>query len=163
MSGLLFLTGMDLSNRTDSQMQFVNLSQSLLTIGLYAYRASTYAFIPDQCPTLNDTPLATISQLPTYKFAPKRTDAAETDAKSVIPLIPGGGITRRFLSSLPQKWPVPTACILQFVLEGDNQADAEYLANIVAKALKLSISQWKRPSSWRVGLFGTPHDQSLYG
>lgn len=82
-----------------------------------------------------------------------------------IPFIPGGGLTRRILSSLPQTWSIPTAALLQFVLEGDNREDAHLLAAVVAKVLGIdhAISEWKRPGSWEQGLFGTPHEQTLYG
>lgn len=83
--------------------------------------------------------------------------------RSAISFIPGGGLTRRILSSFPAGWTIPTACLLQFVLEGDNQADAGLLASVVVKVVGKDITQWRQPGSWRDGLFGTPHDQSLYG
>lgn len=82
---------------------------------------------------------------------------------SAISFIPGGGLTRRMLSSIPAGWNIPTAGLLQFVLEGDNRADAGLLASIVAKVVGKDITQWRQPGSWRDGLFGTPHDQTLYG
>lgn len=83
-----------------------------------------------------------------------------------IPFIPGGGLTRRILSSIStSKWEIPIASLVHFAMEGDNRADAGLLASVVAKVLGVELpqSQWKQPSSWHVGLFGTPHDQSLYG
>ncbi|KAH8119502.1 PAC2 family-domain-containing protein [Phellopilus nigrolimitatus] len=120
LGALLYLTGVDLSNRSDAQML-----------------APTYSLIPPPAPSKSEN----------------------------IPFIPGGGLTRRLLSLAPSStpWKVPTAAILQFVLEGDNRADAEFLAGVVARVLKLSVAQWKQPGSWSVGLFGTPHDQTLYG
>lgn len=70
---------------------------------------------------------------------------------------------RRLLESVPAGWAIPTASILQFVLEGDNRADAGYLAAVVAKVIGVDVAQWRQPGSWTDGLFGTPHDQSLYG
>ena len=70
---------------------------------------------------------------------------------------------RRILNSLPLQWPVPTASLLQFVLEGDNRTDARLFAAAVARVVGLdSLEHWTQPHSWQ-GLFGAPHDQSLYG
>lgn len=82
-----------------------------------------------------------------------------------IPYIPGGGLTRRILSliSSTSKWDIPVASLVHFAMEGDNRADADLFAAVVAKVLGLDVSEWKQPSSWQVGLFGTPHEQSLYG
>lgn len=82
-----------------------------------------------------------------------------------IAFIPGGGLTRRLLSSIPAGWSIPTASLLQFVVEGDNRADANLLAAVAVKVLALDglIKEWKQPTSWKQGLFGTVHDQSLYG
>lgn len=68
------------------------------------------------------------------------------------------------LSSLPKTWSIPLAVLLRFALDGDNRADAHSLASIVAQVMGIDITsiQWKQPESWS-GLFGTPHDQSLYG
>ena len=88
-----------------------------------------------------------------------------SEENNTIPFIPGGGLTRRILKCLPHGWSVPTACLLQFVFEGDNRADADILASVVAKVINLDENYlpWKQPSSWREGLFGAPHDQTLYG
>lgn len=64
---------------------------------------------------------------------------------------------------MPADWNVPTAALLQFVLEGDNRADAGLFASVIAKVLDKDILQWRQPGSWKAGLFGTPHDQTLYG
>lgn len=86
------------------------------------------------------------------------------------PFTPGGGLTRRILSSFPQGWPTPTMSLLRFVSEGDNRGDAQFLASVVSKlfdepsaANGASNIEWKQPRSWNGGLFGTPHDQTLYG
>ena len=86
-------------------------------------------------------------------------------AKVGLPFIPGGGLTRRFLSAIPDEWRIPTACVLQYVLEGDNRQDAYLLAGVVAKLVFAGDSdiEWKQPESWKEGLFGTPHDQALFG
>ncbi len=87
------------------------------------------------------------------------------DDEPDIPFIPGGGLTRRTLASLPREWTIPTLALLQFVLEGDNRADAHMLAIVAAKVagIESNVGEWKQPSSWNQGLFGTPHDQTLYG
>jgi proteasome assembly chaperone 2 len=83
--------------------------------------------------------------------------------KTAIPFIPGGGLSRRILSSIPDIWQIPTACLLQYVMEGDNREDAQLMAAVVSKVLQIEVPRWKQPSSWSHGLFGTPHDQTLYG
>ncbi|KAG6900494.1 hypothetical protein C0993_009804 [Termitomyces sp. T159_Od127] len=80
-----------------------------------------------------------------------------------VPFIPGGGLTRRIMASLPPNWNIPTASLLQFVLEGDNRGDARLLAAVVAKVIGHDVLEWQQPNSWNVGLFGAPHDQTLYG
>lgn len=63
-------------------------------------------------------------------------------------------------------WTIPTASLLQFVVEGDNRADANLFAIVVTKVLATAdtlIYEWKQPTSWAQGLFGAGHDQSLYG
>ncbi|KAF8639494.1 hypothetical protein AX17_001399 [Amanita inopinata Kibby_2008] len=145
----LFLSGVDVSNRTDAQM---------LT--------PTYQTQPQNTPLLASSPLRSLNSLPIPTYTspvPQHPQTGDDGAK--IPFIPGGGLTRRLLSSLPGDWPIPTAALLQFVLEGDNTADAQLLAAVVAKVVGLDsvISEWKQPSSWKQGLFGTPHEQTLYG
>ncbi|KAG5648633.1 hypothetical protein DXG03_003244 [Asterophora parasitica] len=132
----LFLSGVDLSNRTDSQM----------------------------FPTLAGTSLESLSSLPipTYTSPVLQPGPAHTE-EGDVPFIPGGGLTRRLLSSLPEGWSIPTASLLQFVLEGDNRADARLFAAVVAKVVGHDRTEWRQPSSWRAGLFGAPHDQTLYG
>ncbi|KAF9453998.1 hypothetical protein P691DRAFT_693643 [Macrolepiota fuliginosa MF-IS2] len=152
-ASVLFLSGVDVLNRTDAQM---------LT--------PTYQLLPPNGPSLVRTPLANLSSLPIPTYtSPVRQhiqpDDQENKNEGAIPFIPGGGLTRRLLTSVPTGWPIPTATILQFVMEGDNRADAGLLAAVVAKVLNLDsqIQEWRQPDSWQEGLFGTPHDQTLYG
>ncbi|KAJ6596659.1 PAC2 family-domain-containing protein [Mycena sp. CBHHK59/15] len=151
-ASVLFLSGVDLSNRTDSQM---------LT--------PTYQFrIPTTVP-LSSTPLARLTTLPIpiysspvsqFPLRPRSVDESESE----VPFIPGGSLTRRILQTISKSQPsIPTAAILQFVLEGDNRADAGLLASVVAKILGHTIGDWKEPRSWKQGLFGAPPDQTLYG
>jgi proteasome assembly chaperone 2 len=50
------------------------------------------------------------------------------------------------------------------VLEGDNRGDARMMATVVTNIFGLDVSNgWKEPKSWEKGLFGTPHEQTLYG
>ena len=103
--------------------------------------------------------LNVLTTIPPYTFSSPQS--AVNDA--AIPFIPGGGLTRRILSSIPPQWPIPTASLLQFVLEGDNRTDAGLFAAAVAKVVGLNSSEnWTQPNSWQ-GLFGAPHDQTLYG
>jgi len=136
---VLFVSGVDLSNRTDAQMF-----------------TPTCQIHPPNAPPLTTTALRALTSLPQYTFSDSVKD-------SVIPFIPGGGLTWRILNSLPPQWPVPTASLLRFVSEGDNRIDAALFAAAVAQVLGLSIEHWTQPNSWRQGLFGAPHDGTLYG
>jgi proteasome assembly chaperone 2 len=145
----VFLSGVDMSNRTDAQM---------LT--------PTYYIHPPNTPSLASSPLSALTQLPIPVYtSPVLQHPQATTNEGSIPFIPGGGLTRRFLSSLPSAWTIPTVSLLQFVVEGDNRADANLLAVVTAKVLAVDqfIREWKQPTSWKQGLFGTVHDQSLYG
>jgi proteasome assembly chaperone 2 len=145
----VFLSGVEMTNRTDAQM---------LT--------PTYYIHPQNTPPLTPSPLSALTQLPIPEYtSPVLQHPQAISNESSIPFIPGGGLTRRFLSSLPSAWAIPTVSLLQFAVEGDNRADANLLAAVVAKILAVDslIQEWKQPTSWKQGLFGTMHDQSLYG
>ncbi|KAJ7902051.1 proteasome assembly chaperone 2 [Mycena olivaceomarginata] len=153
----LFLSGVDLSNRTDSQMLYEAVIQN------------TDVSNPPTAGSLSSTPLARLAQLPIPEYSSpvpqhplQDTDEAKVDGG--VPFIPGGSLTRRILQTL-SKSPssVPTAAVLQFVLEGDNRADAAMLASAVIAVFGLSVSGFKEPRSWKQGLFGAPPDQTLYG
>ncbi|KAF9482108.1 hypothetical protein BDN70DRAFT_802116 [Pholiota conissans] len=146
-SAVLFLSGVDLSNRTDSQMM-----------------TPTYQIRPENTPSLSSSPLESLSSLPIPLYtSPVDQSLPKTGETSSIPFIPGGGLMRRILLSIPKGWELPTASLLQFVLEGDNRTDAGFLASVVVKVVGKDVAQWKQPNSWKDGLFGTPHDQTLYG
>jgi proteasome assembly chaperone 2 len=135
-------------------------------------RTPTYYIYPPNSPSWDSTPLSTLEKLPisTYSspISQRPFSAPSVDDPAQIPFIPGGGLTRRIITSLPQHWATPIASILQFVLEGDNRGDAMMMASVVSKVLGFdstiaSNGGWKEPKSWDRGLFGTPHDQTLYG
>ena len=108
--------------------------------------------------------MSSICQLPIPEYSsPVSQFPGDSHDEGPIPFIPGGGLTRRILSNLPESWEISAAALLQFVLEGDNRSDASLMAAVVAKVLALEVREWKQPSSWQQGLFGTPHDQALYG
>jgi len=147
----VFLSGVDMSNRTDAQM---------LT--------PTYYIHPPNTPPLASSPLSNLSQLPIPEYTSPVSQHPQSCAnEGSIPFIPGAGLTRRLLSSVESKktWSIPTASLLQFAVEGDNRGDANLFAVVVAKVLAVDklIREWKQPTSWMQGLFGTVHDQSLYG
>lgn len=130
------------------------------------YRTTTYQIRPKNNPTISSIALQSLEFLPIPAYtSPVQQEPQNPEENNTIPFIPGGGLTRRILQSLPDGWSVPTACLLQFVFEGDNRADATILASVVAKVIGVDESclPWKQPSSWREGLFGAPHDQTLYG
>ncbi|KAF8895690.1 PAC2 family-domain-containing protein [Gymnopilus junonius] len=145
-SAVLFLSGVDLSNRTDAQMM-----------------TPTYQIRPEHGPNLAGTPLQKLSSLPIPTYTSPVQQPVQSKDGLPIPFIPGGGLTRRILSSIPAEWNIPTVCLLQFVLEGDNRADAGLFASVIAKVVDKDVPQWRQPGSWKAGLFGTPHDQTLYG
>lgn len=125
----------------------------------------TYYLHPSNAPPLVSTPLDSLAYLPIPVYSspvsqhPRYTPGQEDK----IPFIPGGGLTRRILSSIPSSWSIPTVALLQFVIEGDNRADANLFAAVASKVLGVEIKEWKQPGSWSQGLFGAPHDQTLYG
>jgi len=146
-SANIILSGVDMSNRTDAQMI-----------------TPTYYIHPRNSPSWQHSPLSSILQLPIPEYSsPIVQYPGTTHDEGPIPFIPGGGLTRRILSNLPESWEIPTAALLHFVVEGDNRSDASLTAAVVAKVLSLEVQEWKQPFSWQQGLFGTPHDQTLYG
>ncbi|KAJ7496048.1 PAC2 family-domain-containing protein [Mycena galericulata] len=151
-ASVLFLSGVDLSNRTDSQM---------LT--------PTYQIRPSTSVPLSSTPLARLTELPIPEYSSPvpqypLQSADVNEPEPDVPFIPGGSLTRRILQTLSKsQLSMPTAAILQFVLEGDNRADAALLASVVVAVLGLKVSGFKEPRSWKQGLFGAPPDQTLYG
>lgn len=155
------------SNRcADDASQLLSLCT---TIFVDAFSSTpTYFIHPHNAPALTSSPLANLSQLPISAYTSPVMQHPETTAatnEGPVPFIPGGGLTRRLLSSLPVGWNIPTICLLQFVVEGDNRGDAHMLAVITAKVLQADalIQEWKQPLSWNQGLFGAVHDQTLYG
>lgn len=123
----------------------------------------TYQLQPN-AKSLSSTPLHQLTVFPIPRYTSPVPQKRTVQNESHIPFIPGGGITRRVLSSLPADWSIPIAALLRFALDGDNRADAYSLASIVVQVVGIDLSsvKWKQPESWE-GLFGTPHDQTLYG
>ncbi|KAI0305772.1 PAC2 family-domain-containing protein [Multifurca ochricompacta] len=147
LSAALFLSGVDMTNRTDAQMA-----------------TPIYYIHPPSSPAWEGSLLSSISQLPIPEYtSPIAQHPGASQNEGPIPFIPGGGLMRRILSNLPAGWAVPTAALLQFVLEGDNRSDASLMAAAVARVLSLEVQEWRQPLSWQQGFFGTPHDQTLYG
>lgn len=114
---------------------------------------------------------------------PSFTEPPNTEAKELpVPSVPGGGLTSSILSSLDSKWPIPTISLLQFAFEGDNRGDAGIFVALLNRVLKLNLqSEFSapfnrgysearfpltgvtEPESWKQGLFGTLHDQTMFG
>jgi proteasome assembly chaperone 2 len=123
--------------------------------------------VPAGAPALAGSPLAALGTLPIPPFVPAAAPTGTGDAAG-IPLIPGGGLTRRLLAALsaPPNGAPPTAALLQFVLEGDNRGDAAALATAAAHAAGavalLPRGGWAEPPSWQTGLFGGAVDGVLY-
>ncbi|KAF8317982.1 hypothetical protein DL93DRAFT_2076539 [Clavulina sp. PMI_390] len=146
-SSILFLTGLDLSNRPDSHM-------------------ITPAYF---LPTSSSTPVPPLteklsSMIP--PFMPPGSPHPFSSSPSSEPFkLPSSGLTVPLLREMSGNASAPaSATILQYVLEGDNREDAVMMATIVARAIGITEEfAWKEPSSWRQGLFGAPHDQTLFG
>ncbi|KAF8502306.1 PAC2 family-domain-containing protein [Russula emetica] len=141
LSATLFLSGVDMSNRTDAQMI-----------------TPTYYIRPPNSPSWDNSPLSSISQLPIPEYSsPVAQYAGASQDEGPIPFIPGGGLTRRILSYYSR--------VLANSNGGtcNNSSDASLMAAVVAKVLSLEVQRWRVPDSWKQGLFGTPHDQTLYG
>ncbi|KAL1680366.1 PAC2 family-domain-containing protein [Schizophyllum commune] len=145
-AALVTLSGVDMSNRMDEQMMI-----------------PTYNIVPKGAFDLQNSPLHALADLPIPPYASPVPQFLSQGSEGAIPFIPGGGITRRFLSSLPKDWPIPTLALLHFVLEGDNRSDAHLLAAVVSRIIGVDAGGWKQPPSWSMGLFGTPQDQTLFG
>ncbi|KAF8598696.1 hypothetical protein BDV93DRAFT_526612 [Ceratobasidium sp. AG-I] len=136
---VLFLVGSDLSTRTDAQMS-----------SMY-YHLLAKDTAPD---SISATSLGSLLGLPTLDPPPDNDDRAGA-------VIPGTGLARRLLAA-PGSHP-PRIALVQFVAEGDNIPDAHAMASMVANTLKIEIQGWKQPASWNFGMYGTPHDQQLFG
>jgi proteasome assembly chaperone 2 len=155
--------------RTDAVSLLSHTARVFLTSH---HRAPIYHLLPPSSPPLANTPLSELGQLPIPAFVPFSStyglNAHSKPATDKVPIVPGGGLTRRLLSSLPSPFP-PTVALLQFVMEGDNREDAKLLATAVARILgesvlaKLPPAGWQEPGSWKMGLFGTEADSTLYG
>ncbi|EIN11912.1 hypothetical protein PUNSTDRAFT_99231 [Punctularia strigosozonata HHB-11173 SS5] len=165
---VLFMCGVDMSNRTDAQMM-----------------TPIFHIQPTNTPALEGSPLSTIKalQIPAYttpsttSHSSKETQAPSASSADDVPFMPGGGLSRRILSSISKAstsdtpaWSTPVAALVQFVLEGDNRFDAGLMATAATRVLGGAAEEivkaqggFKEPTSWRQGLFGTPHDQTLYG
>ncbi|TPX38373.1 hypothetical protein SmJEL517_g00190 [Synchytrium microbalum] len=57
---------------------------------------------------------------------------------------------------------IPLLCLLWYTVEGDNIPDSQYVVSGLNQLLKLSISDYKMPPSWK-GLFGNaPPSSSIF-
>ncbi|KIY44426.1 hypothetical protein FISHEDRAFT_67535 [Fistulina hepatica ATCC 64428] len=146
-SAIIFLSGVDTSDRTDEQM---------ITL--------TYYYIPSSSPLDAACVESAVGlPIPCYTSPVTPSDAlASAKSNDGVPFMPGGGLTRRILRSVTSTMP-PTLCLIQFCTEGDNGSDAKLLAAVCSKLINVEPAQWRQPSSWETGLFGTPHVQKLYG
>jgi len=135
-ANVLLLTGVDVMARQDRHM----------SSPLYHFAA-----------TARSTPFEDRLTLttPAYLKSPTPT----------LPPVPGSGLARRLLDVLNKEDLEGTAVgvLLQFVMEGDNRGDAKFLAEFATKVADVAVTEWKEPPSWRIGLFGTPQEQTLYG
>ncbi|KAG8896192.1 hypothetical protein FRB99_009025 [Tulasnella sp. 403] len=116
---LLLLTGVDLSDRPEAHMGM-----------------PTFHLIPTQTKA-QDLPPA-LTQL--VEHVPPFITTTHPAWGSEIPIIPGSGLTRRIITSLPSGGTFPpTGVILEYTLEGDNRADARMLASAAAKCVQKEL------------------------
>lgn len=154
-SGILVMAGTDPSIHRDFD-KYANRC----TCGNRAYMNIFYSPSPFRYITLKDHKLATGLKAVASRFVAQPTTSAN------MPLISAGGITRRLLSGLAasmQNTPeIEVACLLMFVVEGDNRQDAHVLARTVSKTLDVNVSEdsWREPVSWKTGLYGTQVETS---
>ncbi|CAE6456418.1 unnamed protein product [Rhizoctonia solani] len=136
---VLFLVGSDQSARTDSQMgsnHYVILAKDTTQ------------------ESIASTSLTGLLELPLPGHPPTDQDSTESS------VIPGSGLARRLLRA---PGTTPRIALVQYVAEGDNIPDSHEMATVVAKALKMKIQGWTQPPSWSFAMYGTPHDQQLFG
>ncbi|KAH7332648.1 PAC2 family-domain-containing protein [Rhizoctonia solani] len=136
---VLYLVGSDQSARTDAQMgsnRYVILAKDTTQDSIMS------------------TPLAGLLELPPLGHSLTDQDDPE---KSVIP---GTGLARRLLRA---PGTTPSIALVHYVAEGDNLPDAHAMATTVAETLKIQIQGWTQPPSWSFAMYGTPHDQYLFG
>lgn len=149
------------SDRLSNVVRHINFLP--LNHSKYPSSTPTYQMQPKNSPSLAKSSLEGLSLLLIPQYTSPVLQSPREPAADGVPFIPGGGLTRRLISSIPEGWSIPTASLLQFVMEGDNRVDARLFAAVIAKAVGHERSQWRQPSSWKAGLFGAPHDQTLYG
>ena len=130
-------------------------------------------YLPAASSPMANSPLRSLTSLPRYISAPILDNVSS---------MPGGGLTRRILTSIPERWTIGTGFLVWMGMEGDNRADAALMADALAKLFVadgrkkgqfqssyLSLlwterhTDWIEPRSWQQGLFGTPNDQALFG
>ncbi|KAF8515449.1 PAC2 family-domain-containing protein [Gautieria morchelliformis] len=136
---VLFVSGVNPTNRADSQMH----------TPIFHLSSPAFHQIPG-------SPLALLPSLPQYNSSQKSVKG---------PSLPGGGLTRRVLLSIPENWSINTGFLVWMGMEGDNRDDAALVAGVIAKILSTDgqIKEWKEPESWRQGLFGSSNDHTLFG
>ena len=77
-------------------------------------------------PSISGSPLSPLTSLPQY---------GSGRAPDEVPSLPGGGLTRRILQSIPEKWTISTGFAIWMGMEGDNRDDAALVANVITKIL----------------------------
>jgi proteasome assembly chaperone 2 len=83
-----------------------------------------YHLLPTTSTSLAESPLASLTSLPQY-----------SSPENKAPSMPGGGLTRRILLSIPDGWAIRTGFLVWMGMEGDNRVDASLVASVVAKLL----------------------------
>lgn len=86
-------------------------------------------------------------------LCPAFSDSPSASPTSIPPL-PHAGLTPLLLASLASA-SIPTAALLIYASEGDNNLPAKFLASALVKLLGLEdVEEWREPRSWAGGLLG---------
>ncbi|KAK9321131.1 proteasome assembly chaperone 2 [Lipomyces orientalis] len=149
-SRILLLSSTDASRRSDPG------GQRVTSISLY-----DRSFQGISTPTILDLSRK-IAKLSVDESIPQ----PEYEEYALPPRLPGSGITLQFLK-VAVTHNLPTSSVILYVYEGDNFADAYYMAEMALSALEIaSPPAWTPPPSWE-GVYGRKQkvglEYGLYG
>ncbi|GMK58531.1 hypothetical protein CspeluHIS016_0505630 [Cutaneotrichosporon spelunceum] len=142
----IVLASLDAANQDDAQLL-----------------APIQSILPPKTPT--HPALKRVANLPPLRLTLDPNAAPSAGSKSYPPFLPGAGLTRRLLGALADQ---PSGAIAEWVVEGDNRADAHALAHALMGVLGIEV-ELREPASW-AGLFGaeewsggTGQNAEIYG
>ncbi|PWN53119.1 hypothetical protein IE53DRAFT_404803 [Violaceomyces palustris] len=150
---VLVLSSIDAAARTDAEFETPLLH--LTPIGQPSRVNSLSERLSKSFPAFEARP-------PPSHLVPRSFSSA--DEKQTIPLIPGGGLTRKILRAASSSGlEADTGAVLLFCGEGDNRGDGHALAKVACTLVgSQPKGEFEEPPSWS-SLFGQPIDQSMFG